>query len=515
MPVKDIVSWNAIITGYWQNGFIEESKRLFGLMPVKNVVSWNSMITGCIENERIDEACEYFMEMPERNTASWNAMISGFVKEGRVDEALRLFEEMPNRNVISYTVMVDGYARKGEVDRARYLFDWIPRKNEVSWTVMINGYVENERFDEARALFDMMPEKSLVAITAMITGFCKEGMMEDAKRLFEEIHHRDLVAWNAMIAGYAQNGNAEEAFKLYLQMLKMGMKPDRATLISILTSCSSVASLKGGRQTHAFVIKKGLEPDISLCNALMSMYSKCGDIHESKVLFEQLHSPDLVSWNTIITAFGQHGHCEKAVDLFHEMCEHGLKPDGVTFLCVLSACGHAGKVNESINWYDSMVNEYQIAPRAEHFACLVDILCRAGQLVKAHTIIKEMPFEADAGIWGSLLTACGAYLNVELGELAAMKLVELEPGHSGTYIMLSNIYAAAGMWREVGRVRGLMKEQGVKKEPGCSWVETGNRVHLFKAGDVSHPEISEIVLELRRIGLQMKMSDDYEDIVLG
>ncbi|XP_034689445.1 pentatricopeptide repeat-containing protein At4g02750-like isoform X4 [Vitis riparia] len=392
MPHRDTVSWNSIITGYWQNGCFDESKRLFGLMPTKNVVSWNSMIAGCIEDERIDEAWQYFQTMPQRNTASWNAMISGLVRYDRVEEASRLFEEMPRRNVISYTAMVDGYAKIGEIEQARALFNCMPQKNVVSWTVMISGYVENGKFDEAEKLFEQMPDKNIVAMTAMITGYCKEGKTDKAKILFDQIPCRDLASWNAMITGYAQNGSGEEALKLHSQMLKMG------------------------------------------------------------------------------------------------------------------------KVHESLNWFNSMIESYKIVPRPEHFACLVDILSRGGQVEKAYKIIQEMPFEADCGIWGALLAACHVHLNVKLGELAAKNIVDLEPQNSGAYVVLSNIYAAAGMWGEVTRVRGLMREQGVKKQPAYSWMEIDNKVHFFLGDDASHPEIHRIRLELKGMKLQMIADDDIEEI---
>ncbi|PIA52036.1 hypothetical protein AQUCO_01000132v1, partial [Aquilegia coerulea] len=510
MPVRDVVTWNSMLTGYWQSGFIDESKRLFMLMPEKNVVSWNSMIAGCVENERIDEACVYFCKMPERNTSSWNAIISGLVRNGRIKEATSLFEEMPQRNVISYTAMMDGYAQNGEIERARDLFDQIPHKNAVSWTVMIRGYVDNGNFAEAKALFEMMPNKNIVAITAMITGYCKEGEMENARCLFEDTRNKDLISWNAMIAGYEQNGNAEEALNMTYKMLEMGMKPDHATLISILCACSSLASLKQGRQFHVYVVKENFESHGSVCNALTTMYNKCGSIPDAEAVFRQLDIPGLVSWNTIIAGYAHHGYYDKAIGSFDKMRSNGLKPDGITFLNILSSCGHAGKVKESMNWFRSMANDYGITPRAEHYACIIDILSRAGQLVKAYKIIIQMPFEADARVWGALLSACRVYSNVKLGELAATRLIELEPHNCGTYIMMSNIYAAVGMWKEVVRVRGLMKDQGVKKQPGHSWIEFENRVHIFLGGDVSHPDIDKIHLELGWIGLQMTMVDDYE-----
>ncbi|KAL6338755.1 hypothetical protein AAG906_023905 [Vitis piasezkii] len=512
MPHRDTVSWNSIITGYWQNGCFDESKRLFGLMPTKNVVSWNSMITGCIEDERIDEAWQYFQTMPQRNTASWNAMISGLVRYDRVEEASRLFEEMPRRNVISYTAMVDGYAKIGEIEQARALFNCMPQKNVVSWTVMISGYVENGKFDEAEKLFAQMPDKNIVAMTAMITGYCKEGKTDKAKILFDQIPCRDLASWNAMITGYAQNGSGEEALKLHSQMLKMGMQPDHSTLVSVLTACSSLASLQEGRKTHVLVLKSGYESHISICNALITMYCKCGSILDSELAFRQIDHPDVVSWNAMIAAFARHGFYDRALASFGQMRSNRVEPDGITFLSLLSACGHAGKVHESLNWFNSMIESYKIAPRPEHFACLVDILSRGGQVEKAYKIIQEMPFEADCGIWGALLAACHVHLNVKLGELAAKKIVELEPQNSGAYVVLSNIYAAAGMWGEVTRVRGLMREQGVKKQPAYSWMEIDNKVHFFLGDDASHPEIHRIRLELKGMKLQMITDDDIEEV---
>lgn len=293
------------------------------------------------------------------------------------------------------------------------------------------------------------------------------------------------------------------------------MKPDPSTLVSVLTACSTLSSLKEGRRTHVIILKRGFDSHLSICNALITMYSKCGGILDSESAFSHLNNPDFVSWNTIIAAFAQHGLYEKAVYFFCAMERNGCKPDGVTFLGLLSACSHSGMVNESLHWFDSMVKDHGLIPRCEHYSCLVDILGRAGQLEKAYDMIKEMPFEPDTGIWGALLSGCCAYSNAELGQLAAEKYLELDPQNSGAYIVLSNIYAAAGMWKEVKRVRGLMKEQGVKKKPAYSWTEIGNKVHSFVGGDVSHPNIEEIRSQLKKMGLQMMRMEDAEEIYMA
>ncbi|XP_061345246.1 pentatricopeptide repeat-containing protein At4g02750-like [Gastrolobium bilobum] len=515
MPTKDVVTWNSMLTGYWQNGFLQHSKALFYSMPLKNVVSWNSMIAACVQNDIVDDAFNYFAAMPEKNAASYNAMISGLVKFGRVKEAQKLFEEMPHPNVISYTAMIDGYARKeggGGIRRARVLFDAMPRRNAVSWTVMISGLVDNGLCEEAWELFERMPQKNIVATTAMITGFCKQGKMEEARTLFEELPRRDRVSWNIMITGYAQNGRGEEALNLFSQMVRTGMQPDDLTFVSLFTACASLASFEEGRQAYALVIKHGFDSDLSLSNALVTMYSKCGGIVDSELAFGQISHPDVVSWNTIIAAFAQHGLYDKARSYFDQMVKFSVQPDGITFLSLLSACCRAGRVDESMNLFNLMVHNYGIPPRSEHYACLVDVTSRSGQLQRACEIIQEMPFDADSSIWGALLAACSVHLNVKLGELAAKRILNLDPYNSGAFVMLSNIYAAAGKWKDVNRVRVLMKEQGVKKQKAYSWMQIGNKFHCFVGGDPSHPNISDIHVALRRITLHMK--GDPEEIFL-
>ncbi|KAD7117539.1 hypothetical protein R6Q59_005846 [Mikania micrantha] len=504
MPNRDVVSWNAIITGYWKNGLIEESKRLFDSMPLRNVVSWNSMIAGCIECGSIDAAYLYFNEMPKRNIASWNAMISGFIRHEMIEESLKLFEEMPRRNVISYTAMIDGYAQIGEIEKARKLFESMPIRNEVSWTVMISAYVEIGKFDEAKELFGQMPYKNVVSVTSMITGYCKEGNMDDARVLFEQIQHRDDVSYNAMITGYAQNGRGEEALRLLIDMIRSRLRPDQYTLVSILAACSSLASLTEGKQTHALVFKYRFNTNVSVGNALITMYSKCGNILDFESIFEHICTPNIVSWNTIIAAFAQHGLYEKAVCYFKKIELHGIEPDGITFLSLLSACGHAGMVKESLYWFESMKTIYKAEPRYEHYACLIDILGRSGQVEKAYKMIQEMPFEADFGVWGALLAGCCFSLNIELAELAAQEIMKLDPKNSGAYVMLSNIYAASGLWRKVTKVRLLMKENDVKKQTAFSWMEIDNMVHHFVGGDASHLAIDEVHAVIVQLYSHMK-----------
>lgn len=314
-------------------------------------------------------------------------------------------------------------------------------------------------------------------------------------------------------AGYARNSGGEEAFRLYSDMYKFGLRPDEATLVSVLIACSSLPSFGKGRQVHATIVRNGFENTLSVCTALVTVYSKCGAIVDSELTFRQIYSPNLVSWNTIITSFAQHGLYAKAFSFFNKMKSAGFEPDEVTFLSLLSAGSHTGNVNESMDIFSSMVKTYGIVPQHEHYACLVDTFCRAGQLEKACQIIQDMPFEADSTIWGSLLAASGVHLNVELAEFAAKKIWDLDPDNFvAACVTLSNIYAAAGLWRGVNRARSLMKG---KKQRAYSWVEIGNKVHSFLGGDASPPHNDEIQVVLQMFYLQMMSSDEFGDIVIA
>jgi pentatricopeptide repeat protein len=508
MLERDVVTWNAILTAHWQNRDLEGSKRVFESMPERDVLSWNSLITGCVENAETEQAFNYFASMPERNIASWNTMLCGFLRFGYLDKAEMLFVEMPEKNVISYTAMVDGYFRHKEIRKARELFNNMPKRNVVSWAVMVRGYVENDMLDDAKELFDLMPHKNFVACTAMITGYCKKGIVTCAREIFDLIGNKDTVSWNAMLAGYAQNGHFEEALKLQIQMVRAGARPDHATLIASLTACSSLALLQQGRINHALAIKTLLISYTALCNALITMYSKCGSMKDSELVFRGIKNRGLLSYNTMISAYAQHGNYVKVLSFFKGMKQSGLHPDEITFLGLLSACSHVGNVKDSLKWFDLMVSKYNLTPQPGHYVCIVDILNRAGELDKALTYIKDMPDKSENAVWGSLLGACKTYANVNLGELAANNLLKLDTQSSGVYVMLSNIYASASMWEAVNRVRDLMKERGVKKFPGYSWVEIGNKVHWFKVEDPSHPEMENIIAELQRITLHMKLSKE-------
>eukprot|EP01018_Ginkgo_biloba_P029281 Gb_13717 [translate_table: standard] len=504
MPERNVFSWTAMIAGYAQNGRIEDARHLFDIMPDRNVVSWTAMVSGYAQNGRIDDARRLFDKMPEKNVVSWTVMITEYVQNGRLEDARQLFDQMPVRNSYSWNTMIAGYAQNHRVDCARELFDRMPKRNVISWTAMIAGYAQNGKIKDARQLFDRIPKRDVVSWNAIITGYFQNGKIDEARQLFDRMPERNVVSWNAIIAGYVQNGYGEEALKVFAEMLRSGSKPKQSTFTSILSTCASLAAMQLGKQVHKHITKMGFDSEMLLGNALITMYAKCGSIYDARQVFDKMPVRDKVSWTTTIVGYTQHGRSEEALQLFEEMKHSGMKPDHITFVGVLSACSHAGLVYEGRCFFSSMSRDYCIQPTMEHYACMVDLLGRCGRVDEAEDIINNMPFDPDAVMWGALLGACRIHGKVDLGERAAEKLFELEPQNAATYVLLSNIYAAAGRWDDVAAVRMKMKNRGVTKQPGCSWIEVKNKVHAFLVGDRSHPQTEKIYSTLEALARQMK-----------
>lgn len=490
MPDRNVYSWTSLISGYFQIGNVDEARRLFQQMPEKNAVSRTAALLGFARNGLIDEARSVFDEMPCVNVIAWTAMIRAYVENRQVDTALELFNLMPERNLYSWNVMIQGCLGYYRVDEALELFNRMPRKNEVSWTTMVTGLAHNGLTELARKYFDQMPYKDVAAWNAMITVYSGEGLMGKASELFDLIPNKNLVSWNAMIDGYAKSGPEGEALKFFQSMFRSGIRPNQTTITSVMTSCMGVLELL---QVHALALLLGFENETSLTNALVTMYSRHGDLSSSIMAFENLNTKDVVSWTAMILAYAYHGLANQALQTFARMLRSGNTPDEITFVGVLSACSHAGLVMKGQKLFDAMGHAYDLKPRAEHYCCLVDILGRARLLDKAMMVVAHMPpEERDGAVLGALLGACKLYGDAALASQIGNELIELEPSSSGGYVLLANAYAASGKWDDFAQVLKKMKRREVKKVPGFSQIEVNGKYHVFCVGDRSHPEMNEI-----------------------
>jgi pentatricopeptide repeat protein len=530
MSERNLVSWSTMITGYAQNGCGEEAMKLFremqrgGIEP--NQFTYASLSMACASRQNVEEGYEIHAQAIKSGYAVdifvGSALVDMYAKCGVMEDARKLFDRMPERNVVSWTGMIAGYVQDGDGEEVLRLFCQMQqagsKPNQFTTSCVLSACSDIEAVAQGKQIHTHVMKTGLEADNfvgnALIDMYAKCGRLEDARQVFEILPELDTVSWNILIAGYSQSNQGEEAMKLFGKMQRADVKPDRVRFSGVLGACASLAILEQGKQIHSLVIKSGFESDVYAGNALVDMYAKCGSIEGSFQVFDAMKERDVVSWNAAISGCAQHGYGKNALQLFEQMQGTGMNPNHVTFICVISACNHAGLVDEGRHYFVSMRQYYGITPRAEHYACMVDLLGRAGHLDEAHNLIDSMPFEPDGRVWGALVGACRIHGNIELGKLAADCLLKLEPSNAGICVLLSNIYAQAGRWNDVARVRQMMKDNGVIKEPGQSWIELKDSIHVFYAEDKSHPQTEKIYAMLERLTKQMKNAGYIPDTSL-
>ncbi|KAF5208202.1 Pentatricopeptide repeat [Thalictrum thalictroides] len=540
LNVRDTVSYNAMITGYSHNNDGHHAVKLFGDMlrgqfrpdhfTFSSVLSALALVVederqcgqlhsavvksgaGYVRNDDDDSARQLFDSMTDKLQVAWSAMISGYVQCGRVLEALYMFKRMCLEGIkldeFTYTSVLGACANYGYPQHGKELHGYILHTETKSMShlalsvnnALVSLYSKCGEIDRARHIFDIMLERDLVLWNAILCGSVNAGRIGDAKRVYDVMPEKNYMSWTVMISGFTHSGLGEEALQLFNRLRIEGHEPcdymfAGAILACVIIACAGLGALEHGRQLHAQLVRFGLDSSLSAGNALVTMYAKCGVVEAAHHMFLTMPYVDS-SWNAMIAALGQHGHGAEALELFNKMLQEAILPDRITFLTILSACGHAGLVNEGCQYFYSMKQTYGIDPGEDHYACFIDLLCRAGKISEAKHVIETMPFEPGAPVCGALLAGCRVHGNMELGIQAADRLFHLVPQQDGTYVMLANIYASAGRWDDMAKVRKLMRDRGVKKEPGCSWIEVANKVHVFLVGDTKHPDVYKYLEEV-------------------
>ncbi|XP_068641307.1 pentatricopeptide repeat-containing protein At4g16470 [Aristolochia californica] len=340
----------------------------------------------------------------------------------------------------------------------------------------------------------------------LIILYAKHGDMGTSSYLFDKIRDRNLISWNAMISGYVQKCLDQEGLSLYYQMRGLGLEPDQFTFASVFRACASLATLEQGKRAHAVMIKVQTRTNVVVNSALVDMYFKCSCPLDGRLVFDKSLEKNVITWTALISGYGHHGRVQEVLSVFQQMLEEGCRPNYVTFVAVLSACSYGGLIDEGKRYFSCMTREYNIRPGVEHVAAMVDLLGRAGRLDEAYEFVKRSPSCGHSQIWGALLGACGVHGNVELLKITAKRFFNLDIENAGKYVVLSNAYASFGLWENASDVRETMKGLGMKKEPGCSWIEVQSKVHSFCVGDNSHERIKQIYDIIKELDPMMKDS---------
>ncbi|KAK3016280.1 hypothetical protein RJ639_007352 [Escallonia herrerae] len=556
MRFKDMVSWNSIIAGYTSNGEWLKALKLFHEfismeMVRPDSVTIFSILPACVHLKYLKVGKQihgYVVRNPmlREDTAVGNALLAFYGKLSETEAAFRTFMSICTRDLISWNAMLDAFAENWDetefVELLRSMFiegirpdsvtilttvhfcATISRVDNVKEThclaiksgfflvhsetklgnALLDAYAKCGNMEYAFKIFESLAEKrNVVTCNSMISGFINCGSHDAAHSLFNRMSERDITTWNLMVRAYAENECAGQALSMFHELQSHAMKPDAVTVMSLLPVCAQIASVHLLRQCHGYVVRACFE-DVRLMGALLDIYSRCGNISCAYKLFHSTLQKDLVMFTAMVGGYAMHGMGEEALEVFYHMLTLGVKPDHVIITAVLSACSHAGLVDEGLKIFDAIDKVQRVKPTMNQYACVVDLLARGGRIDDAYAFVKRMPIEADANVWGTLLGACRNYHEVELGRAVADHLFKVETNNIGNYVVMSNLYAANAKWDGVMEMRRLMRARDLKKPAGCSWVEVEGKKNVFIAGDSSHPQRTSIHSTLSVMDQQIK-----------
>ncbi|CAN0870177.1 Pentatricopeptide repeat-containing protein At3g26782, mitochondrial [Linum grandiflorum] len=533
----NVHSWNSLIAELARGGDSLESLRAFSSMRKLNLTPNRSTFPCAIK------ACSSLSDIRSGQQAHQQALVFGFefdlfVASSLIDmyckcchfaDARNLFDEIPHRNVVVWTSLINGYVQKDYPLQGLLLFKELLAQHgssdeeeemAVDSFVMVSVLMACSRLSVLGmteglhgCIVKLGFDDDVRVANTMLTAYAKGGAEGMSRKVFDQMSERDSVSWNSIMAMYAQNGLSGEAFEVFNAMVKSGVsKYNAVTLSTLLLASAHSGSLRAGKCIHDQAIKMGVLDNVVVGTSVIDMYCKCGKVQMARKSFDAMKDKNVRSWTAMISGYGMHGFAIEALEVFYEMIRVGVKPNYITFISVLNACSHAGLVEEGWRWFNSMNNQYQVVPGLEHYSCMVDLLGRAGLLNEAYDLIQRMKVRSDFILWGSLLAACRIHKNLELAEISAKKLFELNPDNSGYYVLLSHIYADAGRWKDVERMRALMKDSGLVKTPGFSLTELKGNVHVFLVGDKDHPQHEKIYQYLENLDVKLQQAGYIPDM---
>ena len=546
-----LVVCNSLIDSYCKTHRLRLARRMFEEMPKRDSVTFNALITGYSKDDLNEEAIKLFLEMRNcgykpsdftfaavlcagiglddlkfgqqvhgsvvKTNFVWNvfvgnALLDFYSKHDYLIEARKLFDELLDLDCVSYNIMITAYAWNGQLKESLDLFQLLQftkfNRRQFPFATMLSMAAVTSNLEMGRQIHSQTivttADSEILVANALVDMYAKCGSFKEAKTIFSNLSHISNIPWTAMISAYVQNRLHEEGLVLFNGMRRANVSADHATFASVLRASANLASLSLGRQLHSSLIRSGFMSNVFSGSALLDMYAKCGSLKDALQTFQEMPNRNPVSWNALLSAYAQNGDAEGTFRSFEQMVQSGFEPNSISFLSVLTACSHCGLVEEGLKYFDSMTRLYKLVPKREHYASMIDVLCRSGQFDEAEKLMAQMPFDPDEIIWSSILNACRIHKNQELATKAANQLFNMaDLRDAAPYVSMSNIFAAAGEWDNVVRVKKAMRERGVRKITAQSWVEVKHKIHVFTANDKSHPQMGEIRRKLDVLAIQM------------
>ncbi|KAG9451305.1 hypothetical protein H6P81_011270 [Aristolochia fimbriata] len=507
---------------------IDYARSLFAEIDSPDVFMYNTLIRGLSESGYPHEALLTYTQMRHQSFIPDSFSFAFLFKAAANVKSLGVGTQLHcqallfglDDHLFVRTTLISSYAEAEDLRSAQKAFHETEEPNVVTWNAMVTAYFRCSDLEGAHQMFSKMPVRDLTSWNIMLAGYTKAGEFEVARRIFNEMPDKDSVSWSTMIVGFAQNGCLDEAFEFFRESLREGMGSNEVSLTGILSVFAQVGAFISGQVLHGHVVKVGFNNVISVTNALLDVYAKCGDTEMARKVFDHMvEKKSVISWSVMMAALAMQGLADEVLKLFGEMEKNGIRPDGVTFVSLLYACSHAGLIEGGCEYFHKMQETYEIEPSIEHYGCMVDLYGRAGLLSKAYEFVSEMPIQPNEIIWRTLLGACSMHGELKLAEEARKKLSELDPENSSDYILLSNIYAVAGKWKDVAMVRRSMISRNINKTPGWSTIEVDKVVYKFVAGEresevanEAHHKLADIMSALRTAGYVPEVRSVLHDI---
>ncbi|GMI75329.1 hypothetical protein like AT1G69350 [Hibiscus trionum] len=522
---------SSLVAMYSKCGDLVSAERIFVNLTNRSTALWTAIISSYCRIGRFVEALKSFVSMLESrvepNSVTMMSVLGsfaglGWLREGKLVHCYIIRREMDLDYDVLGPVFIELYMKCGKLNYCEAVLRILEGRNIVAWNMIISICIEKGLITDALAHFvqmltrGLMPDSFSLASSlsacadgglllfgdqihghiirrgisdefvqnSLIDMYSKCGCTELAYMIFDEINEKSVVTWNSMICGFHQNGNSVEAISLFDRMYLNGLEMNDVTFLSVLQACSNLGYLEKGKWLHHKLLTYGVRTDLYIGTALTDMYAKCGDLLTAQRVFNSMPEKSVVSWTVMIAGYGAHGRVNDAISLFNQMVDSGVRPNQITFMNILSACSHAGSVENGKFYFNSM-RDFDVEPNSEHYACMVDLLSRGGDVNEAYRIIKSMPFPADASIWSALLNGCRIHCRMDMIETIEEDLLNIHTDDTGYYTLLSNIYAEEGNWKEFEKVRSAMKGIGLRKVPGYSLIELDKRIYRFGVGFTS------------------------------
>ncbi|XP_057981549.1 pentatricopeptide repeat-containing protein At2g27610-like isoform X2 [Malania oleifera] len=502
--VPNSVSWTSLILTYCQSGKNTEGLKIFlrswkvGVMV--NEFSCASVLGACaaLENFRVGIqlhplVVKFGLGLDQFVTTG---LINFYAKCGELDSAQKAFLEINKPHLAAWTALIGGCAQQGKGREAIDLFCKLHssglKLDERTFSSVLGAFVGPVEIEIGKQLHSLIIKLGFSSFlfvgNAVLDFYAKCGFIEESSMIFEEMDEHDVVSWNAVISGHFRSGHYGEFVQLLDRMLFEGFEPNLYTYSSILSLCGDLPAMQWGRQTHCCIIKPGFGSNVFVGSALIDMYAKCGRLSDAQKIFNKLTTRNVVCWNAMLAGYAHHGFGREALEIYSMMQKEGIKPSEITFVGVLSACGHMGLLEEGWHHFNSMTKEHGITPRVDHLSCMVNLFGRRGQTKRAYEFLMSFPVESDKVVWRCLLSACKTHKDLVLGRYAAEKILSIDPEDTSAHIALSNIYAESKMWDETAQIRKVMKEKELKKDTGYSWTELKSKIYSFASGHNVHFE---------------------------